>query len=159
MATAFEAVAIHFFQFAYTGNNLLKGGCIMKIPKIGLLACNSGGSNSGILTGIASVEVIKELGSDLVGICSLPALANEIPRQVLTVKDLPHLIIVDGCRNSCAMKVASKLSLSHDAYVNLKNDLKIEKLGPFSTLQYSDEDVRKVKEVIRARIRQLGEEG
>jgi hypothetical protein len=36
--------------------------------------------------------------------------------------------------------------------------LKIEKLGPFSTLQYSDEDVRKVKEAIRARIRQLGEE-
>ena len=131
----------------------------MKIPEIGLLACNSGSSNSGTLTGIAAMEVVKELGADLVGICSLPALANEIPRQVLTVKDLQHLIIVDGCRNSCAMKVANKLSLRHSAYVNLENDLKIEKLGPFSTLQYSDEDVRKVKEAIRARIRQLGGEG
>jgi hypothetical protein len=57
------------------------------------------------------------------------------------------------------MKVAKKLSLSHDAYVNLENDLKIEKLGPFSTLQYSDEDVRKVKVAIKERIGQVGREG
>jgi len=130
----------------------------MKVPKIGLLTCNSGSSNSGTLTGIAAMEVLKELSDDLVGICSLPALANEIPRQVLTVKDLKHLIIVDGCRNSCAMKVAKKLSLSHDAYVNLENDLKIEKLGPFSTLQYSDEDMNKIKEAIKAKISQFLQE-
>lgn len=127
----------------------------MNIPKIGLLVCNSGSSNSGTLTGIAAMGVLKELGSDLVGICSLPALANEIPRQVLTVKDLKHLIIVDGCRNSCAMKVAGRLSLRHDAYVNLENDLKIEKLGPFSTLQYSHEDLSKVTQAIKAKISQL----
>ena len=130
----------------------------MKMPKIGLLTCNSGSSNSGTLTGIVAMEVLKELSGDLVGICSLPALANEIPRQVLTVKDLKHLIIVDGCRNSCAMKVAKKLSLSHDAYVNLENDLKIDKLGPFSTLQYSNEDVNKIKEAIKAKISQLLQE-
>jgi uncharacterized metal-binding protein len=101
------------------------------------------------------MEVLKELSGDLIGICSLPALANEIPRQVLTVKDLQHLIIIDGCRNSCAMKVATKLSLSHDAYVNLENDLKIEKLGPFSTLQYSDEDLSKVTHAIKAKTNQL----
>ena len=127
----------------------------MNVPKIGLLICNSGSSNSGTLTGIGAMEVIKEFSSDLVGICSLPALANEIPRQVLTVKNLQHLIIVDGCRNSCAMKVAKKLSLSHDAYVNLENDLKIEKLGPFSTLQYSNEDLSKVTQAIKAKINQL----
>ncbi len=127
----------------------------MKTPEIGLLTCNSGSSNSGNLTGIAAKEVIKELGSDLVGICSLPALVNKIPRQVLIVKDLKHLIIVDGCRNSCAMKVADKLSLSHEAYINLENDLKIEKLGPFSTLRYSDEDVKKVTQAIKAKINQF----
>jgi len=144
---------------APVGGTIFRREVDMKAPKIGLLICNSGSSNSGTLTGIGAMEVIKELSGDLVGICSRPALANQISRQVLTLKDLQHLIIVDGCRNSCAMKVASKLSLSHDAYVNLENDLKIEKLGPFSTLQYSDEDVRKVKEAIRARIRQLGGEG
>ncbi|MGQ9510126.1 MAG: putative zinc-binding protein [Thermodesulfobacteriota bacterium] len=145
------------------GSSLWKGRTLdeevyMKLPKIGLLTCNSGGSNSGTLTGIAAMEVVKDLGGDVVGICSLPALANEIPRQVLTVKDLKHLIIIDGCRNSCAMKVASKLSLSHDAYVNLEDDLTIGKLGPFSTFQYSDEDVNKVKEAIRAKINQFSRE-
>ncbi len=130
----------------------------MKVPKIGLLVCNSGSSNSGMLTGIAAMGILKDLGGDVIGICSFPALANEIPRQVLTLKDLKHLIIIDGCRNSCAMKVAEKLSLSHDAYVNLENDLKIEKLGPFSTLQYSDEDVNKVKEAIKAKINQFLQE-
>ena len=131
----------------------------MKIPKIGLLVCNSGGSNSGTLTGIAVMEVVKELGSDLVGICSLPALANEIPRQVLTVKKLEHLIVIDGCSNSCARNLAKKSLLSYNEYLNLEKDLKIEKLGPFSTLQYSDEDVNKVKEAIKAKISQLRDEG
>jgi uncharacterized metal-binding protein len=112
----------------------------MKIPKIGLLVYNSGSSNSGTLTGIAAMEVVKELGSDLVGICSLPALANEIPRQVLTVKKLEHLIVIDGCSNSCTRNLAKKSLLSYNEYLNLEKDLKIEKLGPFSTLQYSDED-------------------
>ena len=131
----------------------------MKIPKIGLLICNSGSSNSGTLTGIAGMEVVKELGGDRVGICSLPALVHEIPRQVATVKNLKHLMVIDGCRNACARKVAEKLSLSSDQYINLEDDLKIGKSGPFSTFQYSVEDVGRVKEAIRARIGQLGEEG
>jgi len=130
----------------------------MNIPKIGLLICNSGSSNSGTLTGIASMEVVKDLGGDRVGICSLPALTHEIPRQVATVKNLKYLIVIDGCRNACARKVTEKLSLSNDLYLNLEDDLKIGKSGPFSTFQYSVEDVRRVKEAIQGRIGQLGEE-
>jgi len=44
------------------------------------------------LTGAAALELIKELGGDRVGICSLPALVHEIPRQVATVRNLKHLI-------------------------------------------------------------------
>jgi len=127
----------------------------MKIPKIGLLTCNSGSSNSGTLTGIASVEVIKELGADLIGICSLPALANQIPRQLSITKNLKHLIVIDGCSNTCAKKVAEKLGLTYDSCLNLENDLMMQKAGPFTALQYSDEDVRKVKDAIKARIGQL----
>jgi uncharacterized metal-binding protein len=127
----------------------------MNLPKIGLLICNSGSSNSGNLTGIAALEVVRESDTGQLGICSLPALANEIPRQVLTVKNLEHLIIVDGCRNSCAKKVAEKLSLSFDGYVNLENDLKIKKLGPFSTLVYSQDQVNQVMEAIHEKIKQV----
>ena len=129
----------------------------MKVPKIGLLICNSGSSNSGTLTGIAAMEVIREFSGDLVGICSLPALANEIPRQMITVKNLEHLIVIDGCSNSCAKKVAEKSSLSYDAYLNLEDDLRIKKLGPFSTLEYSDEDVNQAMEAIKVRIKQFEE--
>ena len=74
MATVFEAVAN-----APVRVTIFRREVDMKAPKIGLLICNSGSSNSGTLTGIAAMEVIKELSSDLIGICSLPALANEIP--------------------------------------------------------------------------------
>jgi uncharacterized metal-binding protein len=127
----------------------------MKIPKIGLLICNSGSSNSGALTGIAAMEVIRDFSSDLVGICSLPALANEIPRQMLTVKNLEHPIVIDGCSNSCAKNLAEKLSLPYDAYMNLEDDLEIKKLGPFSTLLYSSEDVNQTMEAIREKIKQM----
>ena len=130
----------------------------MKVPKIGLLICNSGSSNSGALTGIAAMEIIREFSSDLVGICSLPALADEIPRQMLTVKNLEHLIVIDGCGNSCAKSLAKKLSLSYDGYVNLEDDLKIKKLGPFSTLHYSAEDVNQVMEAIKVRVKHMEEE-
>jgi len=127
----------------------------MKIPRIGLLVCNSGASNSGTLTGIAAMEIVKESGGDLVGICSLPALANEIPRQLSITKNLKHLIVIDGCSNTCAKKVAEHLGLTLDSCLNLENDLMMQKAGPFTTLQYSGEDVNKVKEAIKARIDQL----
>ena len=127
----------------------------MNAPKIGLLICNSGSSNSGTLTGIAAMEVVKELGSNLVGICSLPALANEIPRQLSITKSLKHLVVIDGCSNCCAKKVAEKLDLAYNYYLNLEDDLMMQKAGPFTTLQYSDEDVNKVKEAIKKRLDQL----
>jgi len=101
------------------------------------------------------MEVVKELGSDLVGICSLPALANQIPRQLSITKSLKHLVVVDGCSNSCVKKVAEKLDLTYDSYLNLEDDLMMQKAGPFSTLQYSHEDVNKVKEAIKKRLDQL----
>jgi len=130
----------------------------MKVPKIGLLVCNSGSSNSGLISGKASIEVVEELGEDLVGICSLPALANEIPRQLHLVKNLRHRIVIDGCHNACARNIVEKLAIPYDAYINLEDDLKMEKLGPFSTLRYSDYDVKRAKEAIKTQVGQLTDE-
>ncbi len=113
----------------------------MGIPKIGLVACNSGASNTGHLTGLAALEVVKKFGSDKVGICSLPALANNIPRQTVLVKKIEHLIVIDGCRNECARKILNTLGIKYENYINLEYDLQINKLGPFTTLDYSIEGV------------------
>lgn len=125
------------------------------IPKVGLLICNSGASNSGTITGIASIEVVKELGNALVGICSLPSLVNQVPKQTAIVKNIPYLVVVDGCGNSCVRRIAEKLGLSYKVYLNLEQDLNICKLGPFTTIDYSNDDIYKLKEAIKEIITNL----
>jgi len=126
----------------------------MIIPGIGLLVCNSGASNTGSLTGAAALEIIRE--SDNVGIFSLPPLANGVPRQVAIAKEVQHIVVVDGCKNSCARKVLEKLNLKYDAYLNIEKDTGIRKIGPFSTLQYSQDEVDKVKNEIKKLIEEVG---
>jgi uncharacterized metal-binding protein len=116
---------------------------MMKMPKIGILICNSGASNSGALTGMAAMEIIKK--NDEVGILSLPALANEVPRQLSLIKKISYIIVIDGCNNSCAKKITEKLGISYTACFNLEKDLSIRKLGPFTTLNYSDDECNKIK--------------
>ena len=121
----------------------------MKTPEIGLLICNSGSSNSGTLTGMACIELLKELEGDAIGILSLPALVNQVPRQVFIVKRMKHILVIDGCSNSCAKNIAEKSGLVCTHYLNIENDLGIRKSGPFSTLEYSSEDVTKVKKAVK----------
>ena len=116
-------------------------------PRIGLLACNSEASNTGALAGAAAIEIIKK--SDDVGILSLPSLANDVERQVAIAKNIQHIIVVDGCKNSCAKKVLEKLNLKYDAYLNIEKDVGIRKRGPFTTLKFSQEEVEKVKNKIK----------
>lgn len=125
----------------------------LRIPKIGLLVCNSGASNTGALTGAAALEIIKEF--DDVGILSLPSLVNGVPRQVAIAKKIQHIVVVDGCKNSCARNVAEKLGLKYDAYLNIEKDIGIKKIGPFSSLQYSKEEIARVKDEIEKIIRTM----
>ena len=134
--------------------NIKKSGKKIIMPRIGLLTCNSGASNTGSLTGIAAIEIIKEF--DDVGILSLPSLANNVSRQVMVTKDIQYIVVVDGCKNSCAKKVLEKLGLEYDAYLNIEKDIGIRKIGPFSTLEYSQEEVEKVKNEINKLIEEVG---
>ena len=43
-----------------------------------------------------------------IGILSLPALANGVARQVAMAKEISHIIVIDGCKNSCAKKKSQK---------------------------------------------------
>lgn len=91
------------------------------------------------------------------GILSLPSLANKVARQTLIAKKLPHIIVVDGCHNECAKKIVNDREIKYDAYINLEYDLNIKKAGPFTTFEYSDEDVVKVKDVIEEIIKRVSE--
>jgi uncharacterized metal-binding protein len=124
----------------------------LNTPRNGLVVCNSGASNTGHLIGLAAFEVVKRLGSEKVGICSLPALANKVPTQIALVKKIEHLIVVDGCHNECSRKILNALGIRYDKYLNLDYDLGIRKMGPFSTMNYSQEDVERVSSAIVTKI-------
>jgi len=124
----------------------------LNTPRTGLVVCNSGASNTGHLTGLAAFEVVKRLGSEKVGICSLPALANKVPTQIALVKKIEHLIVVDGCHNECSKRILNALGIRYDKYLNLDYDLGIRKMGPFSTMNYSQEDVERVSSAIVTKI-------
>jgi len=62
------------------------------------------------------------LGRKKDGICSLPALANGIPRQILLVKKIPHIIVIDGCHNECSKKILDRIGTKYERYINLEND-------------------------------------
>jgi len=126
----------------------------MQLPKVGLVICNSGASNSGTSTGMAAMKVVEKLG-DVVGICSLPALVNEVSTQTALVKKIPHLIVIDGCPNECAKRIVQRLGISYGSYVNLEYDLGIRKLGPFTTLEYSEDDVERISSAIMERIEKV----
>jgi len=118
-----------------------------QLPKIGLLVCNSGGSNTGTLTGIAAYGMIKEIAG--IGVFSLPALANGTPEQIALAKKVPRLIVIDGCQSECAKKVADEMDIPYHAYLNLVRDVGIEHLGAFSTMDYSVEDMKKVRNAVK----------
>jgi hypothetical protein len=46
------------------------------------------------------------------------------------------------------------LGIGYDKYLNLEYDLGIKKLGPFSTMNYSEEDVEKASSAIIKKIQE-----
>jgi uncharacterized metal-binding protein len=126
----------------------------MTLPKVGLFACFSGGSNSGSLTGMAALEAVRRLGNETVGICSLPAVLNRVPRQSALVKQMENLMVIDGCRNACARHLLAEKGIEPDVYLNLETDLHLTKQGPFSSLAFTDDQVKRVADAIIAAVEQ-----
>jgi uncharacterized metal-binding protein len=120
----------------------------MTLPKVGLFACFSGGSNTGSLAGLAALEVLRRLGDEVVGICSLPAVLNQVPRQSTLVKQMKNLIVIDGCRNSCASHLLAEKGIKVDLCLNLETDLGFIKQGPFSSLAFTEEEIRRIADAL-----------
>lgn len=126
-----------------------------ELPQVGIFACFSGGSNSGTLTGMAALEAVRRLGSDLVGICSLPATLRAVPRQSALVRKIERIIVVDGCRNRCARGLLERQGITPAKYLNLEEDLGIAKSGPFTSWEFTDQEVQIVADALVAAILDL----
>ena len=127
------------------------------IPEIGIVVCNSWSSNTGSLTGEAALRVIKK--TDDVVLFSLPAMATEVARQLYLAREIMHLVVMDGCRNRCAQRIIEGLGINYDAYLNVEFDIGIEKLGPFTTFQYSKGDITRVAAALKGIIEEIRKKG
>jgi len=120
-----------------------------------ILACDGAAS-----VGQVGQEVAVKLTREVEGarMCCIAAIAAESKPHVGIAERARKLIVINGCQNECAKKIAENLGIlgiSYDAYLNLEYDLGIEKMGSFTTLQYSHDDVERVNESIRNMLRQL----
>ncbi|MGB9749628.1 MAG: putative zinc-binding protein [Caldisericia bacterium] len=112
-----------------------------KEVKIGIVSCASNASNTGRLTSLISIELLKALG-EIAGICSLPAIATNVPRQTHLVKSIPKLVVIDGCHQECTKNILIRVGIEPSIYINLEYDFGFKKEGPFTTFNYKESDVK-----------------
>ncbi len=106
-----------------------------------ILAC-SGGSNVGQLSNQAAVELTQEGFGKM--FC-LAGIGGELSGFVQSARDVPHMVVLDGCSVGCAKACLEKAGVSLRGYVVL-SDLGIEKNKDFNLKR---EEIDRVKEVVK----------
>jgi uncharacterized metal-binding protein len=122
-----------------------------------IFACFGGLSNTGLCTGLASIEAVKELGLKKAGIGCLPSVPINNPTIYEKVKIAKRVITVDGCPFECARKVCQAGGIKISRSLVLTRDISMKKQSlaqdltgtPKPILQYVDlADVEKAKRLI-----------
>jgi uncharacterized metal-binding protein len=114
--------------------------CGPTVPRM-ILAC-AGGSNVGQLTNQAAVELTQEGFGKL--FC-LAAIGAQLIGFVQSAKDVPQLVVIDGCEVACARKVLEEAGVPVRGYLVL-TELGIEKN---KNLQLVKEEIERVKAAVR----------
>jgi uncharacterized metal-binding protein len=120
------------------------------VPENAIFCCFGCMSSAGTLTGVAALEAYKRLDKEKTGLFCTSAIAAGIPKHRKTTEKAKTIIVIDGCQNRCATKILEKNGFKIDKNLNLLQDLKIPKIGPFKPFDYKEEDLEKtVTEIIR----------
>jgi len=122
------------------------------VPVNAIFVCFGGMSNVGTLTGLASLEAVRQVEPGQAGIFCLGGLPTEAPTVLSKTRMAQRIITVDGCPLNCARKIVEQAGFRPDKTINLVKDCGIIK-GPPQTA-YSDEElqvaVRAIVEAIRS---------
>lgn len=116
--------------------------CCAPGESVMILAC-SGGSNVGQLSNQASVELTQEGFGKM--FC-LAGIGGHLSGFVQSARDVPNLVIIDGCEIGCAKAVLEHAEIPAKNYLVL-TELGIEKNKDF---KLKKEDIQRVKEAIRS---------
>jgi uncharacterized metal-binding protein len=117
-----------------------------KVPKNALFVCFGCLSNVGMLTGLAGLEIVQQVGPQNASIFCLGGLATEVPTVLEKTRAAERIITVDGCPMNCARKIVEQAGFTPDRAINLVSDCGLKKGPP---LEYGDQDVQTAKSAIQ----------
>ena len=118
--------------------------CCAPSGDIMLLPC-SGGSNVGQLANQAAVELTQEgFGK----IYCLAGIGAHLSGFVQSAKDVPNLIVIDGCDVGCSRGILAQAEVPLKNYLVL-TDIGIEKNKNFVLAR---EDIEKTKQAVKAKL-------
>lgn len=115
--------------------------CGSTVPRM-ILAC-AGGSNVGQLSNQAAVELTQEGFGKL---SCLAAVGAQLSGFVQSAKDVPQLVVLDGCEVACARKILEAAGVPVRGYLVL-TQLGIEKN---KNLQLVKEEIEQVKAAVKS---------
>jgi len=115
--------------------------CCASEGNIMILSC-SGGSNVGQLANQAAVELTQEGFGKMYCLAGIGAHLNGF---VQSAKDVPDLIVIDGCSMGCGKGIMEQSEVLLKNYLVL-TDIGIEKNKNFNLTR---DDIEKVKQAVR----------
>lgn len=117
-------------------------------PRHALFCCFGCMSSVGTLTAIAMLDAYKKLDHEEFGLFCTSAIAAHVPKHRKSTDNAKSIIVIDGCYNHCAQKILEEAGIEIHEYVNLLQDLKIPKIGPFKPFAYTEDDKERAIEAI-----------
>ena len=118
--------------------------CCTPSGNIMILAC-SGGSNVGQLSNQAAVELTREGFGKMFCLAGIGA---RLSGFVQSAKDVPELVVIDGCDVGCSQGILAQAEVPLKNYLVL-TDLGIEKNKNFAL---DPLDIEQIKQAVKARM-------
>jgi len=122
-----------------------------------LFSCFGGLSNTGLTSGLACLEAVKEVGLEKVAIGCLGGLPTGVGPVFGKTEAAQRVITVDGCPFECSRKIVEQAGFQVTKSIMLVRDIGMKKKALHEDIGHdikgvmeyvSDEDVQRAKELI-----------
>jgi len=122
-----------------------------------IFSCFGGASNTGITSGLACLEAVKELGLEKAAIMCLGGLPTNVKPVFGKTRAAKKIITVDGCPFECSRKIVEQAGFKPTKSIVLTRDIGMKKKGLSEdvgknikgVMEYvSDEEVSRAKDLI-----------
>lgn len=120
-------------------------------PENALFICFGGLSNVGTLSGLAALEVVRELTPQKACIFCLGALPARSESVMEKTRAARRIVTVDGCDKNCARNIVVEAGFQPTRSITIEQDCGIEKKPTFA---FGDSDLQKVKQAILNALRE-----